>query len=103
MAGTCNKKAKTKDSKDDDIVILKESFLAVANAILISTMELVKSQPKLPTPMSEIWNMLVDLGFDGLEIMKAYIFLGKNPDMVDAILGCPVSKRKSLVEMMSLN
>jgi hypothetical protein len=47
--------------------------------------------------------MLVELGVDEQEIMKVYIFLGNNPNMLDVFLGCPVGKRKRLLEFMSFD
>jgi hypothetical protein len=43
LAGTSKKKAKTKELIDDDLIILKDSFHVVADAILKSTTELIKS------------------------------------------------------------
>jgi hypothetical protein len=58
---TSKKKLKTSELNDDDIVMLKESFKSIADAIKESTVELVKSHQRLQIPESEIWTHLEEL------------------------------------------
>ncbi|CAH9147553.1 unnamed protein product [Cuscuta epithymum] len=93
-------KAKKKKAKvDGEVVLLKEGLDNVAQAITTSTSELVKATT-LPISESEVWNLLVDLNIAAEHRNACYLFLVQKPDMLRALLGCPVESRSSLLHDM---
>jgi hypothetical protein len=97
---TSKKKRKTSELNDDDIVMLKESFKSVADAIKESTAELVKSHQRLQILESEIWTHLEELQLSEEVKNNAYLYLTENPSKLGAFLGCPMSARKTILIKM---
>ncbi|KAJ3688528.1 hypothetical protein LUZ61_017692 [Rhynchospora tenuis] len=107
------KGAKRKLTLAEEVTAVKKSFQTAADAIAKAAADMVKiqaaadtvkSQEKSPVSKSEIWKLLEELDLNMVELHKAYIFLIKNPEMLDGILSCPssdLSERKDLLfEMM---
>ncbi|KAJ1691276.1 hypothetical protein LUZ63_015431 [Rhynchospora breviuscula] len=107
------KRAKRKVTLVEEVTSVKKSFQIAADAIAKVAAEMVKIQPatdtvksqeKSPVSKSEIWKLLEELELNAVELHKAYIFLIKNPEMLDGILSCPSSelseRRDLLFEMM---
>ncbi|KAJ3708535.1 hypothetical protein LUZ61_012240 [Rhynchospora tenuis] len=107
------KRAKRKATLVEEVASVKKSFQSAADAIAKAAAEMVKIQPtsdtmtsqeKSPMSKSEIWKLLKELNLNAVQLHKAYIFLIKNPEMLDGILSCPSSdlseRRDLLFEMM---
>ncbi|KAJ3676608.1 hypothetical protein LUZ60_004020 [Juncus effusus] len=93
---------KVKVNKDyNNIMILKEGMDRIVEAINKCTVEIVKSRERLPIPEGQMWDLLVELGFEESVISTVYIFLIERPHMVAALLGCPVERRKDLLIQMA--
>ncbi|KAJ4811248.1 Myb/SANT-like DNA-binding domain protein [Rhynchospora pubera] len=98
---SCSKRAKRKISMEEDIDSLKESVQAISDVIVKTAAELVKPQEVRQMSKSEILNLLVELDLNASEMDRAYIFLIKNPDMLDGIITYPTDRRRNLlIEMM---
>ncbi|XP_065878468.1 uncharacterized protein [Euphorbia lathyris] len=93
------KKAK-KMMTEDEIRIMKEGFQMVANAIKNAIAEMVKAKTQDPISDGSIWNELKNLSIEPHLMQNSYLFLIKNPDMLKALLGCPIEDRKSLLMLM---
>ncbi|KAJ1689304.1 hypothetical protein LUZ63_013459 [Rhynchospora breviuscula] len=97
-----SKKRARKVNKDQaNVMILREGLDKIAEAITKSTAELVKSRQRLPIPEGQMWDLLVELGFEESVISTVYIFLIERPHMVGALLGCPQHKRKDVLIQMA--
>ena len=94
------RRQKGKASREEVQTEIIKGIENVANAIMKSTEELVKSNQRLPISEKEIWNHVVELSLDSNKKMPAYLFLIKNPDMLGALLGCPLEERKELLISM---
>ncbi|KAJ4763392.1 Myb/SANT-like DNA-binding domain protein [Rhynchospora pubera] len=107
------KRVKRKIALVEEVTFVKKSFQIAADAIAKVAAEMVKIQPatdtvksqeKSPVSKTEIWKLLEELKLNAVELHKAYIFLIKNPEMLDDILNCPSSelseRRNLLFEMM---
>jgi hypothetical protein len=68
-----------------------------------STEDLMNSNQRLPIPENQIWDHVVELNLNPINKMPAYLFLIKNPDMLGALLGCPLEERKELIMSMLAN
>jgi hypothetical protein len=97
-----SKKRARKVNKDQaNAMILREGLDKISEAITKSTAELVKSRRWLPIPEGQMWDLLVELGFEESVISTVYIFLIKRPHMVGALLGCPPHRRKDVLIQMA--
>ncbi|KAH7677205.1 Cytochrome c/b562 domain-containing protein [Dioscorea alata] len=107
-----SKKAKRSDSHDD-VTVLSTGMDSVSNAIAQSTTAIVQVSNTVlgvttqilnklgPNPdsikASDVWATLMNLGFSQPFLNQAYLFLMKDPKMLEAIMGCPDKHRKSLL------
>lgn len=97
-----SKKRARKVNKDQaNAMILREGLDKIAEAITKSTAELVKLRQRLPIPEGQMWDLLVELGFEESVISTVYIFLIERPHMVGALLGCPPHRRKDVLIQMA--
>ena len=85
-----------KKQLEDEIVILKEGLHNVAIVIASSTSELVKATT-LSIFENEVWNLLTDLDIDEQRRLTCYLYLIKNPEMLRALIGCPLQCCKDLL------
>jgi hypothetical protein len=91
------KRQKNKAFREEIQGELIKGFENVANVIMKSTEDLVKSNQRLSIPENQIWDHVVELNLNPNNKMHAYLFLIKNPDMFEALLGCPLEERKKLI------
>lgn len=91
------RRQKDKASKEEVQAEIIRGIENVANAIVKSTEELVKSNQRLPISEKQIWNHVVELSLDLNKKMPAYLFLIKNSDMLGALLGGPLEECKELL------
>ncbi|KAH7679457.1 Cytochrome c/b562 domain-containing protein [Dioscorea alata] len=107
-----SKKAKRSDGRDD-VTVLSTGMESVSNAIVQSTTAIVQVSDivlgvttqilnKLgpnPDPIKafDVWATLMNLGLSQPFLNQAYLFLMKDPKMLEAIIGCPDEHRKSLL------
>ncbi|WCJ44125.1 hypothetical protein M5689_024814 [Euphorbia peplus] len=88
---TMKNKSQNKVSKrdeDNDAIVLKDGFTEVAQAVRDT------APPQLQMSPSDIWKLIEDLGIEGPNRIKIYIFINKNPSMLNVVLGCPNPKEQ---------
>ncbi|KAM7253563.1 hypothetical protein ACFE04_021717 [Oxalis oulophora] len=96
-------KKKKKNGSNEDIKFFKEGLELIANAIKESTNVIVEStnSKRLPITMAEVWTLVVELGLEPHRVANAYVYLTQKPEMLMALLGCPIEVRKDvLLQMM---
>ncbi|KAH7655855.1 Cytochrome c/b562 domain-containing protein [Dioscorea alata] len=107
-----SKKVRKSYSRDDDgkfsmvVETMSNSFVQSTTAIVkVSKNVLNVTNNILSTfgqntnsiKASDVWVMLVNLGFSQPFLNKAYLFLINDPKMLEGIMGCPDEHRKSLL------
>jgi hypothetical protein len=97
------KRQKSKASREEIQAKIIKGFENIANVIMKSTEDLVKSNLRLPIPENKIWDHVVELNLNPINKMLAYLFLIKNPDMLGALLGCSLEERTELIMSMLAN
>ncbi|XP_065864401.1 uncharacterized protein [Euphorbia lathyris] len=99
---TKSKKAKMSNNDDGGFIILSNSMDKMANAMKESSEMMTNAiLAKNTTSNYDVWALLEEMGLESNLIARAYVFLAKNPNMVDALLKCPIHQRKHvLLEMM---
>ncbi|GAV78637.1 LOW QUALITY PROTEIN: Myb_DNA-bind_3 domain-containing protein, partial [Cephalotus follicularis] len=100
-----SKGKKRKNSNDDDyeVEIVKDVMMEIAGAIREGNVVLEKSQPRQYSE-EELSVELAEIDVEPHLLTKSYIYLVRNPDMMRAFFGCPISMRKQvLMEMMNGN
>ncbi|KAH7668997.1 Cytochrome c/b562 domain-containing protein [Dioscorea alata] len=88
-----SKKAKRSDSRDDS------KYLKVSNTVLGVTTQILNKLGPNPDSIkaSDVWATLMNLGFSQPFLNKTYLFLMKDPKMLEAVMGCSYEHRKSLL------
>ncbi|KAF2308771.1 hypothetical protein GH714_017609 [Hevea brasiliensis] len=76
---------------------IMQSSTDMVNAIMQSTTEQLNASKRLPIPESEIWTLIIDIGIELEMLSIAYIYLVQKPDMLRAVLGCPMERCKTLL------
>ncbi|KAH7692299.1 hypothetical protein IHE45_01G057800 [Dioscorea alata] len=105
------KKVKRCDKYDD--TSLSMAVESIANAIMQSTNAMIQASNTMkekftnvlnqcianrdPTKDCDVWGMLTDIGITQPLLIKAYVFLVKDPKILEGVIRCPREHRKSLL------
>ncbi|GAV78975.1 LOW QUALITY PROTEIN: Myb_DNA-bind_3 domain-containing protein, partial [Cephalotus follicularis] len=94
------KKRKNSNDGDYEVEIVNDAMMEIARAIREENVVLEKSQPRQYSE-EELFAELVNIDVEPHLLTKSYIYLVRNPDIMRAFFGCPISMRKQvLMEMM---
>ncbi|KAJ4791354.1 Myb/SANT-like DNA-binding domain protein [Rhynchospora pubera] len=89
------KKHKGKATKEEIQADIMKGIEGIGEYIMKSTEAIVKAHnSQLSVPATEIWDVVLALNLDTDMEMIAYRFLIKNSVEVEALIGCPLEKRK---------
>lgn len=105
------KRVKRGDKYDD--TSLSMAVESIANAIMQSTNAMIQASNTMkekftnalnqcianqdPTKDCDVWGMLADIGITQPLLIKAYVFLVKDPKTLEGVIRCPHEHRKSLL------
>ncbi|KAJ3699658.1 hypothetical protein LUZ61_003363 [Rhynchospora tenuis] len=91
------RRKKHKATKEEIQAEIMKGIQGVGEYIMKSTEALVKAHnSQLAVPATEIWDLVLALNLDKEMEMVAYRFLIKNSPAVEALLGCPLEKKKGI-------